>query len=171
MSQENQPKFEKKEGSFEDSFSLESTIKTINAAEESARVHLQELGWSEDDAEYFALVVREMVANAVIHGNLEVFKTGPDDMTIGDRVLEAEKSERSKKKVQITFRFTSDRAEAEIADEGHFLPENDPISDFKENDMSTNGRGFSLLGFRMNDIDFSPGGVRFALNRDKEGHF
>lgn len=170
MSFEREKNVPEKEASFEGALSLESRLKTVDDAEQLARTHLQELGWDDSEVEDFAFSVREAVANAVVHGNLGIFKNGPDDPEINDRILAAENTEKADKKVNIIFHFTSDRAEAEIVDEGNFLPEHIPDSEFKEGDMATNGRGFKLIGFRMDEIHFSPGGIRFVLERKGKDH-
>jgi len=162
---------EGKESSFEETFSFESRIKTIDAAEDLARTHLQELGWPEDKIERFALSVHEAVSNAVVHGNLGVSKTSPDDTSISERALAAEKTEKSSKKVTIVFKFTKDRAEAEIIDEGDFLPAKGLSSEFREGDISTSGRGIGLIGLDMSELEFSPGRIRFALERKDGDNF
>ena len=48
---------------------LESTLDSVDAAEEAVRRFAEQKGLSEDDVHQIGMAVRESVVNAVVHGN------------------------------------------------------------------------------------------------------
>jgi len=72
------------------SYTFESTLETINHAEEQATKVATAAGFSEDDIMSIAMAVREAAVNAVLHGNAYdpgkkvtlAFDTGDKDLTI-----------------------------------------------------------------------------------------
>jgi len=72
------------------SYTFESTLETINHAEEQASKIATAAGFSEDDVMSIAMAVREAAVNAVLHGNAYdpgkkvtlAFDTGDKDLTI-----------------------------------------------------------------------------------------
>jgi serine/threonine-protein kinase RsbW len=72
------------------SYTFESTLETINHAEEQASKIATAAGFSEDDVMSIAMAVREAAVNAVLHGNAYdpakkvtlAFDTGDKNLTI-----------------------------------------------------------------------------------------
>jgi serine/threonine-protein kinase RsbW len=72
------------------SYTFESTLETINHAEEQASKIATAAGFSEDDVMSIAMAVREAAVNAVLHGNAYdpwkkvtlAFDQGDKDLTI-----------------------------------------------------------------------------------------
>ena len=162
-----------KGGVFEAAFLLESRSETVNEVEQLAERHLADLGWTEDESAPFLLAIREAVTNAIVHGNLEVAKEGPDDQHISQRIHEAEAGEKSKRHVDVTFRFAPDEAEVTVVDQGRFLPTEDDVAeavrDFSEKPLATSGRGIGFINEGADQIEFFPGGIRFSRRRVRDG--
>ncbi len=161
--------FENKEKAFEGEFSFESKRQTIEDAVQIAEEQLQIYGWPEEEINKFRTAMYEAVTNAVVHGNLEVFKENAEDNEILDRILAAEKTEKSSKKVEIKFHITAEKAEAEIVDEGTFAPPPEMTAEFRESDLSTNGRGLKFIFVNMTGVEWSPGRIKFWLKHETDG--
>ena len=125
--------------------SLDSTLASVDRAEEIAVGAAQRAGFDDDDLMKIGMAVREGMVNAVVHGNRY----------------------NDKKKVRFRVAHGAERLQVTIADEGEgfdfeHLP--DPLS--PENLMATSGRGIFLIRsfmdeFRMRRL--APGGTEVTL--------
>jgi serine/threonine-protein kinase RsbW len=74
----------------EHSYTLDSTLESLDKAEAAARVIARKAGFHEEDSAHISLAVREATANAVLHGNAcdphkhvtVQFKTAPESFTV-----------------------------------------------------------------------------------------
>jgi serine/threonine-protein kinase RsbW len=124
---------------------LDSTLESVDRAEELAVGAAERAGFDDDDLMKIGMAVRESMVNAVVHGN---------------RYNES-------KKVRLSVTRNSSRFTVRIADEGEGfdfdrLP--DPLA--SENLMRTSGRGIFLIRsfmdeFRVRRLD--PGGTEVTL--------
>lgn len=113
------------------SYTLDSTLESVNHAEETALKFAMKSGFSEDEVQRISMAVREGVVNAVLHGN----KYDPT------------------KKVRVSFESSGDLIEIHITDEGSGLNVEklpDPLA--PENLMKTSGRGIFLMRAFMDDV-------------------
>src|SRR6204780_3711613 len=111
--------------------SLDSTLESVDSAEELALSVAQRAGFDEDDLMKIGMAVRESMVNAVVHGNRY----------------------NAHKKVRLLVAHAADRFTIRIADEGdgfdfEALP--DPLA--PENLMRTSGRGIFLIRSFMDDV-------------------
>ena len=114
---------------------LESTLESVDQAEEAVLREARSLGFEEDDLHKIGISVRECMVNAVVHGN----------------------QYNAKKKVGLTVTRTADRLEIVIADEGeHFdvgkIP--DPLAE--ENILRQSGRGLLMMQAFMDEFQMKP---------------
>jgi serine/threonine-protein kinase RsbW len=114
---------------------LDSTLDSVDVAEEAVLGQAQELGFDEDDQHKIGMSVRECMVNAVIHGNRY----------------------NARKKVLLKVSHTDDRLEVVIGDEGEgfdmqSLP--DPLAD--ENLLRHSGRGLLLIQAFMDEFAMRP---------------
>jgi len=124
---------------------LESTLDSVDSAEEIAVGVAQRAGLSEEDLMKIGLGVRESMVNAVMHGNRYS----------------------AEKKVRFSASSTAERFTVVIADEGagftfESLP--DPLA--PENLMRTSGRGIFLIRSFMDDFQMrhlETGGTEVTL--------
>jgi serine/threonine-protein kinase RsbW len=110
---------------------LESTLTTVEMAEELAHRVCECAGFDEDDQGKIEMAVHESVINAVAHGN----------------------KHDKKKKVHLRFQIFKDRLEIRIRDEGAgFDPVRvaDPLA--SENLLKVSGRGIFLIRAFMDDF-------------------
>lgn len=113
------------------SFTLESTLDSVNMAEEKTEKLASELGFSEEDCHRLAMSVREAMVNAVLHGN----------------------AYDPKKKVHVSFEQVGKRLTITIADEGRGLDQDDlPDPLAPENLLKQSGRGIFLMRSFMDDV-------------------
>ena len=75
---------------------LDSTLESVDVAEEAVLKEAQELGFGEDDLHEIGMAVRECMVNAVVHGNRY----------------------NARKKVRLSLSLTPERLTIRIADEG-----------------------------------------------------
>ena len=114
---------------------LDSTLDSVDIAEEAVLKEAQELGFDEDNLHEIGMAVRECMVNAVVHGNRY----------------------NARKKVHAMIQRTSDRLSIVIQDEGDGfdmaeLP--DPLAD--ENLLRHSGRGLLLIQAYMDEFQIRP---------------
>ena len=114
---------------------LDSTLDSVDVAEEHVLQQARELGFDEDDQYRIGMAVRECMVNAVVHGNRY----------------------NARKKVHLTVSRSTDRLSVVIADEGDGfdmskLP--DPLAD--ENLLRHSGRGILLIQGFMDEFSIRP---------------
>jgi len=117
------------------SYTLDSTLETVDSAEQAATRIAGEAGFDEDEVMQISMAVREAAVNAVLHGN--AYDPG--------------------KKVKLDFERTSNDLVITIRDQGKGLdlakiP--DPLS--PENLMKTSGRGIFLIRSFMDEVQINP---------------
>jgi len=125
--------------------SLDSTLESVDSAEEIAVSAAQRAGFDEDDLMRIGMAVRESMVNAVVHGN---------------RYSEH-------KKVRFSVANRAQRFTVRIADEGagfdfDHLP--DPLA--PENLLRTSGRGIFLIRSFMDEFlvrRLEPSGTEVTL--------
>jgi serine/threonine-protein kinase RsbW len=124
---------------------FDSTLESVDAAEEMVLEQARELGFEEDDQHKIGIAVRECMVNAVVHGNRY----------------------NNRKKVHVAVARSPGTLEIRISDEGeHFdmtqLP--DPLAD--ENLLRHSGRGLLLMRSFMDEFQVrrrEPNGTEVRL--------
>ena len=114
---------------------LDSTLDSVDVAEEAVLKEAQEMGFDEDDMHKIGMSVRECMVNAVVHGNRY----------------------NARKKVHLMIQRTADRLAIVIQDEGEGfdmadLP--DPLAN--ENLLRHSGRGLLLIQAFMDEFQIRP---------------
>jgi len=114
------------------SYRLESTLESVNKAEEMTDQIASQAGFDEDTRGGIAMAVREGMINAVLHGN----------------------AYDPAKRVNLTFE-TGKELIVTIADEGKgFVPEEVPDPLAPENLLKESGRGIFLMRTFMDEVRF-----------------
>ncbi len=114
---------------------LESRLESVDRAQTQAQYFASEAGFSEADRHEVAMAVREIVINAIAHGN----------------------AYDPAKRVKLEFELTPAELVIEIQDEGAgFDPNHQPDPLAPENLMRQSGRGMLLARAFMDQIDFYP---------------
>src|ERR1700690_3146897 len=117
------------------SYELDSTLETVDSAEQAASRIAVELGFDDEEVMRIAMAVREAAVNAVLHGNAY----DPD------------------KKVRFEFERTGCDLVITIQDQGKGLDLNklpDPLA--PENLLKTSGRGIFLIRSFMDEVQIRP---------------
>jgi len=131
------------------SYTLDSSLETIDNAEEKATRIATELGFAEDEIMQISMAVREGAVNAVLHGNAYA----PD------------------KKVTLAFERTVSDLIITIRDQG---PGRDlskiPNPLAPENLLKTSGRGIFLMRSFMDVVEIRPTGTGTELKLIKHVH-
>jgi len=124
---------------------MESTLESVDSAEELAVGLAERAGVDEDDLMKIGMAVRESMVNAVVHGNRY----------------------NANKKIRFTVTANSEHFTVRIADEGEgfdFTALPDPLA--PENLMKTSGRGIFLIRSLMDDCQLrhlESGGIEVTL--------
>jgi serine/threonine-protein kinase RsbW len=124
---------------------LESTLESVDNAEELAVGMAQRAGFDEDDLMKIGMAVRESMVNAVVHGNRY----------------------NANKKVRFSIASNGQRFTIQIADQGEgfrFEDVPDPLA--PENIMRTSGRGIFLIRSFMDEFQMrhlEPHGTEVTL--------
>jgi serine/threonine-protein kinase RsbW len=117
------------------SYTLDSSLETIDSAEEKATIIATELGFPDDEVMQISMAVREGAVNAVLHGN----EYAPD------------------KKVTLAFERNGDNLVITIRDQGKGLDLSkipNPLA--PENLLKTSGRGIFLMRSFMDVVEIRP---------------
>jgi serine/threonine-protein kinase RsbW len=117
------------------SYTLDSTLDTVDNAEQQATRIATELGFAEDEVMQISMAVREGAVNAVLHGNAYA----PD------------------KKVTLAFERTPEDFVITIRDQGRGIDLNkipNPLA--PENLLKTSGRGIFLMRSFMDVVEIRP---------------
>jgi serine/threonine-protein kinase RsbW len=121
------------------SYTLDSTLDSVNVAEQRAEEFATKAGFDEESCHRIAMSVREAAVNAVLHGN----------------------AYDPKKKVSVSYETNGDKLVIRIADQGKGLnPESVPDPLAPENLLKQSGRGIFLIRAFMDEVrfrDLSPG--------------
>jgi serine/threonine-protein kinase RsbW len=129
---------------------LDSTLDSVDRAEELASGAAQRAGFDDDELMKIGMAIREAMVNAVVHGN---------------RYHE-------NKRVRFALSLTNDRLIVTIADEGSgfdFAHVPDPLA--PENLLRTSGRGIFLMRSFMDSVDLrhlESGGTEVTLVKNLE---
>jgi serine/threonine-protein kinase RsbW len=124
---------------------FDSTLESVDSAEEIAISAAEEAGLEEEDLQKLGMAVRESMVNAVVHGNRY----------------------NANKKVHVSIRKGPERLTVRIADEGEgfdyeHLP--DPLA--PENLLRNSGRGIFLIRAFMDEFEIrrrAPVGTEVTL--------
>ena len=115
------------------SFTLDSSLDSVNKVEQTAEQYAQRAGFDVDIISQIAMAVREAAVNAVLHGNAY-------DKT---------------KHITASFEMTGDSLIIRLADQGPGLePDNIPDPLAPENILRGSGRGIFLIRAFMDEVNF-----------------
>jgi serine/threonine-protein kinase RsbW len=129
---------------------LNSTLDSVDQAEELTAATAQRAGFDEDDLMKIGMAIREAMVNAVVHGN----------------------QYNQNKRVRFSLSLTADRFTITVADEGggfDFAHIPDPLA--PENLLRTSGRGIFLMRSFMDAVDLrhlESGGTEVTLVKNVE---
>ena len=115
------------------SYTLESSLESVNKAEQAARDLAVKVGFDEEEVDRISMAVREATVNAVLHGN----QYDPN------------------KRVTVAFEATPEILSVAVRDEGKGLdPEGIPDPLAPENLLKQSGRGIFLIRAFMDEVRF-----------------
>lgn len=127
---------------------LESTLKSVDQAEEMVIEEAGRLGFDEDDQHQIGMAVRECMVNAVVHGNRY----------------------NKRKHVHLSIERSESRLTVTIGDEGDgFDLSSLPDPTAPDNLLRQSGRGILLIKAFMDEFDVHPragGGTEVRLAKD-----
>ena len=132
------------------SYTLDSTLESVDSAEQKATQFATELGFTEEEILQISMAVREAAVNAVLHGN----------------------AYDPAKKVLLALESTGKDLVITIRDQGKGLDPScipDPLA--PENLLKTSGRGIFLMRSFMDDVQIFPSqtGTEFKLIKHAHG--
>jgi serine/threonine-protein kinase RsbW len=131
------------------SYTLDSTLETVDSAEQAASRIATEAGFDDEEVMRIAMAVREAAVNAVLHGN--AYDPG--------------------KKVRLAFEQTGGNLIITIRDQGKGLdPDKIPDPLAPENLLKTSGRGIFLIRSFMDEVVISPSQTGTEIKLVKHVH-
>jgi serine/threonine-protein kinase RsbW len=131
------------------SYTMDSTLETVDSAEQTASRIAADAGFDEDEVMQISMAVREAAINAVLHGN----------------------AYDPKKKVKLDFEQTPGDLVITIRDQGHGLDlEKIPNPLAPENLLKTSGRGIFLMRSFMDEVQIQPSETGTKIKLVKHVH-
>ena len=131
------------------SYTLDSTLETVDNAEQAASRIAAESGFDEDEVMQISMAVREAAVNAVLHGN--AYDPG--------------------KKVSVDFERTGHDLVITIRDQGKGLDLSKiPDTLAPENLLKTSGRGIFLIRSFMDEVQIRPSQTGTEIKLIKHVH-
>jgi serine/threonine-protein kinase RsbW len=131
------------------SYNLDSTLETVDKAEQTASRVATETGFNEEEVMQIAMAVREAAVNAVLHGNAY----DPE------------------KKVALEFERTTHDLVITIRDQGKgWDPASIPDPLAPENLLKTSGRGIFLIRSFMDHVEIHPSSTGTEIKLIKHVH-
>ena len=131
------------------SYTLDSTLETVDSAEQAASRIASDAGFDEEEVMRIAMAVREAAVNAVLHGN--AYDPG--------------------KKVSLAFETTGRDLVITIRDQGKGLdPDKIPDPLAPENLLKTSGRGIFLIRSFMDEVHIRPSQTGTEIKLIKHVH-
>ena len=131
------------------SYRMESTLESVNKAEEMADQIAARAGFDEDTRSGVSMAVREGMINGILHGN----------------------AYDANKRVNLSFEQNDQELVITITDEGKgFVPDEVPDPLAPENLLKTSGRGIFLMRAFMDEVRFrklNPGTEIILIKRLK----
>jgi serine/threonine-protein kinase RsbW len=113
------------------SYTLDSSLESVNTAEETAQQFATKAGFDEDETMKISMAVREAAVNAVLHGN----------------------AYDPQKKMTVAFENTGGSLVITVSDQGGGMNASDIPDPLKpENLMKTSGRGIFLIRSFMDEV-------------------
>jgi serine/threonine-protein kinase RsbW len=131
------------------SYTLDSSLETIDSAEEKATRFATDLGFGEDEVMQISMAVREGAVNAVLHGNAYA----------------------TDKKITLALEHTGDEMIITIRDQGRGMDLSkipNPLA--PENLLKTSGRGIFLMRSFMDVVEIRPTQTGTELKLIKRVH-
>src|SRR5215831_897596 len=131
------------------SYTMESTLETVDSAEQTANRIASEAGFDEEEVMKIGMAVREAAVNAVLHGN--AYDPG--------------------KKVIVNFERNTHDLVITIRDQGKGLDLSkipDPLA--PENLLKTSGRGIFLIRSFMDEVEINPSQTGTEIKLIKHVH-
>lgn len=131
------------------SYTLDSTLETVNNAEATASNLATEAGFADEEVMKIGMAVREAAINAVLHGN----------------------AYDPAKKVSLQFERTGGDLVITIKDQGKGIDLNaipDPLA--PENLLKTSGRGIFLIRSFMDEVQINPSAAGTEIKLIKHVH-
>ena len=131
------------------SYRLDSTLETVDSAEQTASRIATDSGFGDDEVMQIAMAVREAAVNAVLHGNAY----DPE------------------KKVELEFERTPQDLVITIRDQGKGMDMAkipDPLA--PENLLKTSGRGIFLIRSFMDSVEIHPSQTGTEIKLIKHVH-
>jgi serine/threonine-protein kinase RsbW len=131
------------------SYTLDSSLETVDSAEQKATRIATEMGFGDDEVLQISMAVREGAVNAVLHGNAYA----PD------------------KKVTLAFEHTANDLVIIIRDQGKGMDLSkipNPLA--PENLLKTSGRGIFLMRSFMDEVEIRPTQTGTELKLTKHVH-
>lgn len=137
---------------------LESDLHLISGAEEELQRRLQTLGWDENDIFPLMLSLRELIANAVAHGN-QGLRSQDDSHELMDESIRRTEQHFTDKKVHVTLDLGPDESIIMVRDEGQgFIPQGQDEQAVSEDGMMReNGRGYFIMKSMLDHINYEIG--------------
>lgn len=131
------------------SYTMDSTLETVDTAEQAAGRMAAEAGFGEEEIMQISMAVREAAVNAVLHGN----------------------AYDPAKKVNVEFQRTSTDLVITIRDQGKGLdPAKIPDPLAAENLLKTSGRGIFLIRSFMDEVEIHPSQTGTEIKLVKRVH-
>lgn len=148
-----------------DEWVLPTDITIVERASDEFEKRLKQANWSDENLE---IGFREILINAITHGNLGIRKPNKEDIDLSELAREKEILERPAKRVFVKFHIDAERLEITVRDEGNGFDYSNVASPISVENLSVpSGRGIYLTRQYFDELKFNDKGNEITMIKYK----
>ncbi len=159
---------QKKEYFLGNSWELPSDLSLVPEAADELEKRLAEAGWPEDSVIDMSTAFREVLINAIVHGNLELNdKNKIRDDEKWDEVVKR-LNVKTDKKVSVDLEITPEKVMIRVKDGGKGFDPNEALDMASPEGLSKpTGRGLAFMKLYFDEVSFDKGNKTVTLEKKR----
>lgn len=146
---------------------LPTDIKVVDSAADEFRNRLLKLRWKEEDVDWLEATFREVLINAIVHGNLNILEKSEDENWQTAALREQAKG-KIEKFVHVKLGLTSDKIAVVIRDQGKGFDWKKQLDSVSEDSAKTSGRGATYMKMFFDSATYNEAGNELTLTKERD---
>lgn len=146
---------------------LPTDIRIVDSAAEAFRKKLKEMIWKEEDINWLEATFREVLINAIVHGNLNISEKSEGE-NWQTAALKEQASSEIEAPVYVKLDLTPDKIVIVIRDEGGGFDWKKQLESVGENVTKTSGRGSAYMKMFFDSVTYNEAGNEVTLSKERD---